>query len=321
LINGHWTDGQLPEETAERGDFRRAASQFRDHITADGSSAFKAEAGRYHLYVAHGCPWAHRTLIYRVLKQLDGLVSVAHAIPDLRKDGWTFENDARFPDCIPDRVNGFHHLHEAYVATDASYTGKVTVPALWDRKTKRIVNNESSDIIRMFNDAFNEITGNTADYYPSSLRAEIDAVNDRVYHGVNNGVYRCGFAASQTAYDEAFDGVFDTLDWLEERLARQRYLVGDRITEADWRLFPTLVRFDVAYFSLFKCNQRRIADYPNLSNYLRELYQVPGIAATVTPRYYVINYYSIARINPSGIIPKGTPVDFRQAHDRARLVA
>jgi putative glutathione S-transferase len=192
---------------------------------------------------------------------------------------------------------------------------------LWDKKTRRIVNNESSEIIRMLNSAFDGITGNRADYYPPALRAEIDAVNERVYRNVNNGVYRAGFAKSQQAYDEAYDGLFATLDWLEERLSRQRYLVDNRITEADWRLFPTLVRFDVAYFSLFKCNRQRIADYPNLSNYMRELYQVPGVAGTVRPRYYVINYYSIAKVNPTGIIPKGTPVDLSLPHDRARLAA
>lgn len=218
-------------------------------------------------------------------------------------------------------VNGFHYLHEAYTATDKRYTGKVTVPTLWDKRNNRIVNNESSEIIRMLNSEFNAITGNTADYYPAPLRAGIDRLNERIYHNVNNGVYRCGFAKSQAAYEEAYDALFATLAELETRLSRQRYLLGHHLTEADWRLFPTLVRFDVAYFSLFKCNEKRIADYPNLSNYMRELYQVPGVAATVKPRYYVINYYSIAKLNPTGIIPKGTPVDLGQPHDRARLAA
>jgi glutathionyl-hydroquinone reductase len=260
-------------------------------------------------------------LIYRALKRLDRLISVAYAVPGLTKHGWTFENDPKFPDCTPDTVNGFHYLYEAYVAAEPNYTGKVTVPTLWDKKTKSIVNNESSEIIRMLNSAFNRITGDTTDYYPPALRGEIDAINERIYHTVNNGVYRCGFARSQAAYEEAYDGLFSTLDWLEERLSRQRYLLGHQITEADWRLFPTLVRFDVAYFSLFKCNKKRIADYPNLSNYMRELYQVPGVAATVIPRYYVIGYYSITKLNPTGIIPKGTPVDFGQSHDRARFAA
>ena len=321
VINGQWTDGELPEETSQIGQFKRADSAFRGRVSADGSSGFKAEPGRYHLYVAHGCPWAHRTLIYRALKRLEGIVSVAYAIPGLKQNGWTFARDVRYPDCIPDEVNGFQYLYEAYVASDPNYTGKVTVPTLWDKKTKRIVNNESSEIIRMFNSEFNALTGDRTDFHPASLRAEIDAVNERIYRDVNNGVYRAGFAKSQAAYDAAYDGVFETLDWLETRLSRQRYLVGNQITEADWRLFPTLVRFDVAYFSLFKCNRQRIADYPNLSNYMRELYQVPGIAATVTPRYYVINYYAIAKVNPSGITPKGTPVDFGQPHDRGRLAA
>ena len=321
LIDGKWTDGELPQETTQIGQFKRADSVFRDRITADGSSGFKAEPNRYHLYVAHGCPWAHRTLIYRALKKLDGLITVAYSIPGLKTNGWTFGNDPRYPDCTPDTVNGFKYLYEAYVASNPSYTGKVTVPTLWDKKTKKIVNNESSEIIRMLNSEFNAITGDKTDYYPPALRAEIDAMNERTYHTVNNGVYRTGFAKSQQAYEEAYDGLFETLDWLEALLSKQRYLVGNQITEADWRLFPTLVRFDVAYFSIFKCNKRRIADYPNLENYMRELYQVPGVAETVTPRYYVINYYSIPKVNPTLIIPKGTPVDLGQPHDRARLAA
>src|SRR5271170_4873153 len=321
LVDGKWRDEDLPQETGTAGNFQRIDSVFRDHVTADGSSGFKAEAGRYHLYVAYTCPWAHRTQIYLALKKLTGAISVAIAVPGLRQEGWTFEDNAAFPDCPPDRVNGFHYLHQAYAASNPHYTGKVTVPTLWDKKTEKIVNNESSEIIRMFNSEFNAITGDRTDYYPPALRAEIDAVNERVYRNVNNGVYRAGFAKTQAAYDEAYDGVFSTLDWLEARLSDQRYLVGDQITEADWRLFPTLVRFDVASFSLFKCNRQRIADYPNLSNYMRELYQVPGVAATVKPRYYVINYWSIKRVNPTGIIPKGTPVDYTQSHDRARLAA
>ena len=319
LVEGSWRDGELPQETGAGGDFRRADSSFRDRITADGSSGFKAEPGRYQLYVAHGCPWAHRTLIYRALKKLEGAITVAYSIPGLRQQGWTFENDAAFPDCTPDTLNGFHYLHEAYTASDQRYTGKVTVPALWDNKTRRIVNNESSEIIRMLNSEFGAVAGDGADFYPKPLRAEIDRLNDLIYANVNNGVYRCGFAKTQAAYEAAYDALFATLDELEARLSRQRYLLGRTITEADWRLFPTLVRFDVAYFSLFRCNRQRIADYPNLSSYMRELYQVPGVAETVKPRYYVINYWSIARLNPLGIIPKGTPVDFSQPHDRARF--
>ncbi len=321
LIDGIWRDEELPQELGKRGEFQRADSRFRDRITADGSSGFKAESARYHLYVAHSCPWAHRTLIFRALKKLEGAISISAALPGLREQGWTFGEDPRFPECTPDRVNGFRYLHEAYTASDQRYTGKVTVPTLWDKATGRIVNNESSEIIRMLNSEFKGIAGDEVDFYPAPLRGEIDRINEMVYRNVNNGVYRCGFARSQEAYDAAYDALFAALDELEARLARQRYLVGRQITEADWRLFPTLVRFDVAYFSLFKCNRQRIADYPNLANYMRELYQVPGVAETVKPRQYVINYWSIRKVNPTGIIPKGTPVDFSPPHDRARLAA
>ena len=321
LIEGAWREEELPQETGSAGEFKRVESAFRDRITADGSSGFKAEPGRYHLYVAHGCPWAHRTLIYRSVKKLQGAITVAYSVPGLRQQGWTFDDDPLFPDCTPDRVNGFRYLHQAYTATDRNYTGKVTVPTLWDKKTRRIVNNESPDIIRMLNSEFDAIAGDGTDFYPKPMRAEIDRLNDLIYANVNNGVYRCGFAKSQAAYEDAYDALFATLDELEARLSRQRYLLGRQITEADWRLFPTLVRFDVAYFSLFRCNKKRIADYPNLSGYMRDLYQLPGIAETVKARYYVINYWSIARLNPLGIIPKGTPVDYTQPHDRARLAS
>jgi putative glutathione S-transferase len=258
-------------------------------------------------------------LIYRSVKKLQGAITVAYSVPGLRQQGWTFDDDPLFPDCTPDAVNGFRYLHQAYTATDPNYTGKVTVPTLWDKKTRRIVNNESPDIIRMLNSEFDAIAGDDTDFYPKPMRADIDRLNDLIYANVNNGVYRCGFAKSQAAYEEAYDALFATLDELEARLSRQRYLLGHQVTEADWRLFPTLVRFDVAYFSLFRCNKKRIADYPNLSGYMRDLYQLPGIAETVKARYYVINYWSIARLNPLGIIPKGTPVDYTQPHDRARL--
>jgi glutathionyl-hydroquinone reductase len=310
LIEGAWRDEELPQETSAGGEFKRIDSRFRDRISADGSSGFKAEAGRYHLYAAWNCPWAHRVLIYLVLKGLEKAISVACAIPGLREHGWTFEDNAQFPDCTPDRVNGFHYLHEAYAAANPRYTGKVTVPTLWDKKTRRVVNNESSEIIRMLDSEFGGIAENDTDYYPELLRPEIDRVNDYVYARINNGVYRCGFAQSQAAYDAAYDGLFEALEELERRLATQRFLVGDKTTEADWRLFPTLVRFDVAYFSVFRCNKKRIADYKNLSRYLNELYRVPGIARTVKPRYYVIGYWSIRKVNPSGIIPKGTPAPY-----------
>jgi len=321
LVDGQWRDEDPPAETGTAGDFRRVDSVFRDRITADGSSGYKAETGRYQLYVAYTCPWAHRTQIYLALKKLKHAISVAIAVPGLREQGWTFEDNPAFPDCPPDRINGFRYLHQAYSASEPHYTGKVTVPTLWDKKTRRIVNNESSEIIRTLNSEFAAVAADPADFYPKPLRAEIDRVNAEVYANVNNGVYRCGFAKSQAAYEEAYDALFAALDDIEARLSRQRYLVGNQITEADWRLFPTLVRFDVAYFSLFKCNRNRIADYPNLLNYTRELYAVPGVAETVKPRYYVIGYYSIKRVNPTGIIPKGTPVDYRQPHDRARFAA
>jgi putative glutathione S-transferase len=266
--------------------------------------------------VAWNCPWAHRVLLFLVLKGLEDHISVAYAIPGLRENGWTFEDNAQFPDCTPDRVNGFHYLWQAYAAADPRYTGKVTVPTLWDKKTRRIVNNESSEIIRMLNGEFPGIAGDDTDYYPAPLRTDIDRMNDFVYTRINNGVYRCGFAQSQAAYDAAYDSLFDALDEIDSLLGRQRYLVGDRATEADWRLFPTLVRFDVAYFSVFRCNKKRIADYPNLSRYLRELYRTPGVAATVKPRYYVIGYWSIRKVNPSGIIPKGAPAPYLEEEER-----
>jgi len=312
LIEGHWRDEELAQETSARGEFARIDSAFRDRITADGSSGYRAEAGRYHLYVAWNCPWAHRVLIFLALKKLEKAFTVAHAIPGLREQGWTFERNAEFPDCTPDEVNGFHYLHQAYAAASPRYTGKVTVPTLWDKKTRRIVNNESSEIIRMLNSEFKGTAGDDTDYYPPALRGEIDRINDFVYQKINNGVYRCGFAKSQAAYDQAYDALFAALDELEGRLSKNRYLLGDRQTEADWRLFPTLARFDVAYFSIFRCNRQRIADFPNLSRYLAELYSVPGIAATVKPRYYVIGYWSVKKVNPSGIIPKGTPAPYIQ---------
>jgi putative glutathione S-transferase len=262
------------------------------------------------LYVAWNCPWAHRVLIYLVLKKLQHAISVAYALPGLREQGWTFEDNAQFPDCTPDRVNGFRYLYQAYAAANPRYTGKVTVPTLWDKKTRKVVNNESSEIIRMLNSEFGGIAGDDTDYYPPALRAEIDRLNELVYSRINNGVYRCGFAQSQAAYDAAYDGLFGALDDIDSRLSRNRFLLGEKTTEADWRLFPTLVRFDPAYFSVFRCNKKRIADYPNLSRYLRELYRTPGIAQTVKPRYYVIGYWSIRKINPSGIIPKGTPAPY-----------
>jgi putative glutathione S-transferase len=320
LVDGHWSEEELSTETDKAGAFQRSDSRFRDRITGDGSSGFKAEAGRYHLYVAYNCPWAHRTLVFRALKKLESAITVSSALPAIREQGWTFARDEQFPECSPDTVGGFRHLHQAYTTTEPHYSGKVTVPTLWDKRTRRVVNNESSEIIRMLNSEFRGIAGDDTDFYPPPLRPEIDRLDQIVYDNVNNGVYRCGFARSQAAYEAAYDALFTTLDELEARLSRQRYLVGGQITEADWRLFPTLVRFDVAYFPLFKCNKQRIADYPNLSSYMRDLYSVPGIAATVKPRQYIAGYWSIRRLNPTGIIPKGTPVDYEAPNDRARFL-
>jgi putative glutathione S-transferase len=317
LLNGKWTEGNPPAETGNRGTFDRIDSMFRHRVTADGSSGFKAEAGRYHLYVAHNCPWAHRTLIYRAIKKLDHAISISAAIPGIRTEGWTFESNPEFPDCIPDTLYGFRYLHQLYSKSNPSYTGKVTVPVLWDKRTEQIVNNESSEIIRMLNSEFRGIAGDETDYYPERLRPEIDRINDIVYANINNGVYRCGFAKSQAAYDEAFDKLFTALDKIEVLLTDQPWLVGGQVTEADWRLFPTLLRFDVVYFSLFKCNKKRIADYPALSRYMHRLLAVAGVAPTVNARYYVLGYYSNTNVNPTGIIPRGTPVDFAPPEKRS----
>ncbi len=318
VIDGKWTE-QPPQEMGPDGSFRRIPSVFRNRITCDGSSGFPAAAGRYHLYVGYHCPWAHRTIIFRALKQLEHAISISYCLPYLLETGWTFELRSEVPEATLDEINAFHYLHEAYTTADPHYTGMVTIPVLWDKERRAIVNNESSEIIRMLNSEFAGIATNDTDYYPAHLRADIDETNEFVYANVNNGVYRCGFAKSQAAYDAAYDSLFAALDTLEARLSKQRYLVGDQQTEADWRLFPTLMRFDVAYFSLFKCNRQRLSDFPNLWNYARDLYSTPGIAATVKPRIYVQNYYSITRVNPTGIIPKGTPVDLSQPSTRALM--
>ena len=307
--------GQFPRETGARGEFRRQKSAFRDRVTADGSSGLAAERGRYHLYVSFACPWAHRTIIVRGIKRLEGVVGLT-AVDPIRYDrGWAF-TDA--PGCGPDPLNGFRLLAEAYHATDPSFDGRVTVPVLWDGRTGRIVNNESSEIIRFLNSEFDAWGDATVDLYPESLRSEIDAINEVVYDNVNNGVYRAGFATSQEAYDQAFDRLFDTLDHLERRLGKQRYLVGNGITEADWRLFTTLVRFDTVYAGHFKCNLKRLVDYPNLWGYLRDLYQQPGVAETVRQDHIKSHYYMTHRgINPTGVVPRGPQIDFAAPHDRA----
>ena len=315
LVDGQWRDTW--HDTAKTGGrFVRGESAFREWVTADGSSGFKAEPGRYHLYVSLACPWAHRTLIFRRLKRLEDAISVSVVDPHMGVDGWMFSDG---PGCIPDTVNGFSHLHQAYTTAKPDYTGRVTVPVLWDKKTRVIVNNESSEIIRMFNRGFGD---GEADFYPEELRGEIEEINALVYENINNGVYKCGFATTQDAYGEAFDALFQALDQIEGRLAGQRYLVGERLTETDWRLFTTLVRFDPVYYSHFKCNLRRLVDYENLWNYTRELYQVPGVAETVNMDHIKRSYYgSHETINPSGIVPRGPEIDFTAPHNRDRLKA
>ncbi len=324
LIDGVWRD-QWYDTKKTGGSFKRQDSAFRNWVTADGSAGpsgeagFKAEAGRYHLYVSLACPWAHRTLILRKLKGLEDIIPVSVVHWHMADEGWTF---APGQGVVPDNVNGADKLYQVYVAADPGYTGRVTVPVLWDKQRGTIVSNESAEIVRMFNSAFDGLTGSTLDLYPESLRGEIDAVNETVYHKVNNGVYKCGFATAQEAYEEAFDALFETLDTLEDRLARQRYLAGDRLTEADWRLFTTLVRFDPVYHGHFKCNQRRLVDYPNLWNFTRELFQMPGIAETVDLFHIKQHYYgSHATVNPTGIVPKGPALDFSAPHNRAALQA
>ncbi|MBI3246328.1 MAG: glutathione S-transferase family protein [Deltaproteobacteria bacterium] len=316
LIDGVWSDEQPASGKAD-GHYLRPDSQFRNWVTADGSSGFPAEAGRYHLYIAINCPWAHRTWIFRILKRLTDVVSMSVVAPRSTPQGWMFDESR--PQ-YRDTLLGKRYLHEVYTLAQPHYTGRVTVPVLWDKQRRTIVNNESPEILRMFNSAFNALTGDTTDYYPEPLRAEIDALNDLTYRTVNNGVYRAGFATTQEAYDEAVATVFATLDRLEARLATQRYLCGNQLTEADWRLFPTLVRFDAAYYGAFKCNLRRLVDYPNLWAYTRELYQLPGIAETVDLEVYKQGYYSPSPLrNPLGIVPKGPIIDFTTPHGRAAL--
>jgi putative glutathione S-transferase len=316
LVDGVWQPETLAVRSKD-GRFVRADSQFRDRISADGASGFKAEAGRYHLYISLACPWAHRTLIFRHLKGLEELISISIVEPFMAEAGWAFGDSEG---CIADPLFGAGHLHEIYSHARADYSGRVTVPVLWDRERATIVNNESAEIIRMMNSEFGALAPDTPDFCPVELRGEIDEVNKRVYTDINNGVYRTGFAGTQPAYEEACDQLFAALDWVEARLRARRYLCGERLTEADWRLFPTLVRFDCVYFGHFKCNIRRIADYPCLSNYLRELYQVPGIAGLCNFRHIKEHYYrSHESINPTRIVPSGPEMDLHQAHDRDRL--
>jgi len=308
MVNGHWEadDGRW---AAKDGKFHRAESTFRCPF---GDGGFTADENRYHLYVSLACPWAHRSLIMRKLKGLESIIPVTIVHPHMLENGWQLDP--------PDPLYGFTHLHQLYSLADPHYAGRVTVPVLWDRQQQMIVCNESAEIIRIFNSAFNTLTGNTADYYPESLREEINTINSYIYDNINNGVYRCGFATTQAAYDEAFDALFAALDNIETRLAGQRYLIGDRITEADIRLFTTLIRFDAVYVSHFKCNRNRIADMPNLSHYLRDLYQQAGIAQTVDFKHIKQHYYySHASINPTRIVPKGPAQDFDAPHNRTRF--
>ena len=322
LQDGKWVD-QWYDTKKSKGRFERKASQFRNWLTKDGSAGpsgkegFKAEAGRYHLYVSQACPWAHRTMIFRKLKGLEQMIDVSVVHWYMAEHGWTFEEG---PGVVPDPINGAEFMHQIYTSADPLYSGRVTVPVLWDKEQKTIVSNESSEIIRMFNSAFDDIGALDGDYYPENLRGEIDEVNARIYEMVNNGVYRSGFATTPEAYEEAVIPLFETLDWLEEKLSSARYLVGNRLTEADWRLFTTLIRFDPVYVGHFKCNLKRIADYPNLSGYVRDLYQMPGVAETVDMDHIKRHYYeSHDTINPTRIVPKGPELDFLSPHNREHL--
>jgi putative glutathione S-transferase len=316
IVDGIWHQEDPPRAelgmTGGDGSFVRPDSRFRDRVSSDGSSGFKAEAGRYMLVTAPSCPWAHRTVLMRKLKGLEGTIEILQS--DLPKgQGWAY---SRGLDEI-EPIGGVFHVHQVYSTANPDYTGRATVPVLWDRATRTIVNNESSEIIRMLNSEFDEFGDATLDLYPQTLRASIDAINTVVYENINNGVYRCGFARTQQAYEASFHKLFAALDEVDERLGRQRYLAGDRFTEADLRLFPTLVRFDAVYYAHFKCNLRRIADYHNLSNYMREIYQMPGVAETVDMAGIKLGYYGgMPNLNPSGIIPLGPELDFAAPHDR-----
>ncbi len=302
LIDGQW-DARATDTTGKAGSFERTSATFRRKITADGSSGVRAEAGRYHLYLAFSCPWCHRVMLFLKLKKLEGVISASYVHHAMEEGGWVFR--------APDPVLGVRFVYEVYRKAVPNFTGRCTVPILWDKKTETIVNNESSEIIRMLNREFAALTEDRADYYPPQLAERIDAVNERIYHNINNGAYRCGFAVRQEPYEEALRSMFETFDWIESTLSRQPYLLGDRQTEADWRLFPTLVRFDCAYYPLFKCNLRHVYEYPSIWHYTKMLHGVPGIAETVDVEKYKENYYAIRAVNPSGVVPLGPSIDFR----------
>jgi len=311
IVNGKWVD-QWYDTEGSNGQFVRQDSRFRSRISSEDGSQFTPEAGRYHLYVSLACPWAHRTLIFRKLKQLEDIISVSIVEAKMMENGWEFGSNG-------DPLYDLDYAYQLYLKADPSYQGRVTVPILWDKKTQTIVNNESVEIIRLFNSAFNELTGNTDDYFPQAQRAEIETVNDRIYNAINNGVYKAGFATTQDAYNDAYHTLFDNLDWLEERLSNQRYLVGDRITEADWRLFTTLIRFDAVYHGHFKCNRQKLSEFHHISHYVNELYQIPGIKETVDLQYTKIHYYgSHLTINPTGVVPLGSDQHFDAPHNRDR---
>ncbi|WP_299728559.1 glutathione S-transferase family protein [uncultured Endozoicomonas sp.] len=321
LVNGQWQDTWY-ETGKNNGDFKREAAQLRNWITVDGAAGssgeggFKAESGRYHLYVSLACPWAHRTLIFRTLKGLEAHISVDVVSPIMLDNGWTFEQSEG---STGDRLNSRQFMHQIYTVNKSDYTGRVTVPVLWDKKTGRIVSNESAEIIRMFNSAFNSITGNELNFYPDTLASEIDEINALIYDTINNGVYRCGFATSQAAYEASYDKLFAALDHVETILSKQDYLVGDSLTEADWRLFTTLIRFDAVYHGHFKTNLKRLEDYPAISNYVRALYQYPGIAETVDFKHIKEHYYiSHTMINPTQVVPKGPLIDYSRPHNRKK---
>lgn len=321
IVNGKWHD-QWYETKSSKGQFERQESRFRNSISNAEGSRYPAEAGRYHLYVSLACPWAHRALIFRQLKQLEDIITVSVVKPEMRSNGWEFDanNTISNTSDYTDSLYQSDYVYQLYLKAAPDYEGRVTVPVLWDKQTQTIVNNESSDIIRIFNTAFNELTGNNDDYYPADLRPEIDSINERIYYTINNGVYRAGFATTQAAYDEAFDALFTSLDWLETHLRTHRYLAGNQLTEADWRLFTTLIRFDAVYHGHFKCNRNKLTEFHHISNYVRELFQVNGIASTVDLEYTKIHYYaSHDTINPTLIVPRGPIHNFTAAHDRNSL--